>query len=59
MSGDVNICEVCFRTDAFTLGKIDHDKAWHESVNWFAKATKLERREWMSENPSAVELGKL
>lgn len=26
----VNICPVCFRTDAFSAGQIDHDKEWHE-----------------------------
>jgi len=29
MEKGISICEICFRTDAFTP-KIDHDKEWHE-----------------------------
>ena len=29
----MNICQVCHRTDAFTPGKINHDKDWHKGVD--------------------------
>ena len=30
----VNICPVCFRTDAFKAGHVDCDKEWHKFVEY-------------------------
>lgn len=34
MSNEVNICPTCHRTDAFTPGQIDHDKQWHQALDY-------------------------
>ncbi|MDE2101900.1 MAG: hypothetical protein KGL39_31935 [Patescibacteria group bacterium] len=34
MPNEVKICSVCLRTDAFSPGQIDHDKDWHEALDY-------------------------
>jgi len=62
MSNEVHVCQVCFRTDCFSPGTIDHDKEAHKSyehLESLRKQNRMNLRKHFGKQLKAVKLDRL